>query len=125
MPHGGLQQDLSDPRDLERHNEEVRLLYVGMTRAKKELVLTHAKQRALRGGTQRSYAKISPFLASLPRLQHYNMSTLPGQPKFSHATRGAQSAKSDDTVNTANVSHGFSDVRRRSVAQLRAGRRRR
>ena len=30
MPHGGLLDDVSDPRDLERHNEEVRLLYVGI-----------------------------------------------------------------------------------------------
>ena len=66
MPHGGLQDDMSDPRDLERHNEEVRLLYVGMTRAKQQLYLLHARERALRGGMQRFGAKISPFLQSIP-----------------------------------------------------------
>ncbi|KAL3143319.1 hypothetical protein ABBQ38_002158 [Trebouxia sp. C0009 RCD-2024] len=66
MPHGGLQRDMSDPRDLERHNEEVRLLYVGMTRAKQQLYLMHAQERALRGGMQRSSASISPFLKSIP-----------------------------------------------------------
>ena len=66
IPHGGLQRDVSDPRDLEKHNEEVRLLYVGMTRAKQQLYLLHAKERALRGGLQRSAAKISPFLKSIP-----------------------------------------------------------
>ncbi len=66
MPHGGLQQDLSDPRDLERHNEEVRLLYVGMTRAKEQLHLLHARERALRGGMQRCSATVSPFLKSIP-----------------------------------------------------------
>lgn len=66
MPHGGLLDDVSDPRDLERHNEEVRLLYVGMTRAKEQLHLLHAKERAPRGGMQRFSAKISPFLRSIP-----------------------------------------------------------
>ena len=66
MPHGGLQTDMTNQRDLERHNEEVRLLYVGMTRAKQQLYLLHARERALRGGMQRFGARISPFLQSLP-----------------------------------------------------------
>ena len=65
IPHGGVMEDLSDPRDMERHNEEVRLLYVGMTRAKHQLYLLHARTRALRGGMQRSNARMSPFLESL------------------------------------------------------------
>ena len=71
MPHGGLLDDVSDPRDLERHNEEVRLLYVGMTRAKERLHLLHAKERALRGGLQRFSAKISPFLKSISGFKPY------------------------------------------------------
>lgn len=66
IPHGGLQRDLSDPRDLERHNEEVRLLYVGMTRAKQQLYLMHARERAALGGMRRFGARISPFLRSIP-----------------------------------------------------------
>ena len=67
MPLGGMPEDLSDPEDLESFNEEVRLLYVGMTRAKQQLLLLHARQRALRGGRNRFYAKPSPFLLSIPR----------------------------------------------------------
>lgn len=66
IPHGGLQEDLSDPTHVEKHNEEVRLLYVGMTRAKDQLVLHHASSRAFLGGTKRLPATISPFLCSQP-----------------------------------------------------------
>ena len=66
MPHGGVQSDMTVQSDLERHNEEVRLLYVGMTRAKQQLYLLHAQERALRGGMRRNSARISPFLQSLP-----------------------------------------------------------
>jgi|CXWL01.1.fsa_nt_gi DNA helicase-2/ATP-dependent DNA helicase PcrA len=44
--------------------EERRLLFVGMTRAKKELSLSHARYRMLRGVTQRTVR--SPFLDELP-----------------------------------------------------------
>ncbi len=44
--------------------EERRLLFVGMTRAKKELMLSHARYRMLRGVTQRTVR--SPFLDELP-----------------------------------------------------------
>ena len=64
MPHGGLNEDMAYQSDLERHNEEVRLLYVGMTRAKQQLYLLHAQERALRGGMRRLRARISPFLKS-------------------------------------------------------------
>lgn len=81
MPHGGLQTDVSDPRALEHHNEEVRLLYVGMTRAKEQLHLLHAKERAPRGGMDRFSAKISPFLKSIPgRTSHSRQSA------FGHST---------------------------------------
>ncbi|KAL3133778.1 hypothetical protein ABBQ32_008258 [Trebouxia sp. C0010 RCD-2024] len=90
MPHGGLQRDMSDPRDLERHNEEVRLLYVGMTRAKQQLYLMHAQERAFRGGMQRSSARISPFLQSIPGCApcRSNSTSLSNQ-KMRHQTPGA------------------------------------
>jgi len=44
--------------------EERRLFFVGMTRAKKRLVLTHARFRTIRGRTTRCVR--SPFLAELP-----------------------------------------------------------
>lgn len=51
-----------DPGDLE---EERRLCYVGITRAMKDLTLTCAQQRMIRGQTQ--YNKISRFVREIPR----------------------------------------------------------
>lgn len=53
-----------DSQDIE---EERRLLFVGMTRAKQELTLSHARYRMLRGLTQRTVR--SPFLDELPQDQ--------------------------------------------------------
>lgn len=50
-----------DPSDME---EERRLAYVGITRAKEELTLTCAKQRMVRGETQ--YNPISRFVREIP-----------------------------------------------------------
>ena len=51
-----------DPTDME---EERRLCYVGITRAMKELTLTSARQRLVRGETQ--YNKVSRFIREIPR----------------------------------------------------------
>lgn len=51
-----------DPADME---EERRLCYVGITRAMKELTLTSARQRLVRGETQ--YNKVSRFVREIPR----------------------------------------------------------
>ncbi len=50
-----------DPSDME---EERRLAYVGITRAKKELTLTYAKSRMVRGETQ--YNPVSRFIREIP-----------------------------------------------------------
>lgn len=50
-----------DPAEIE---EERRLAYVGITRAKKELTMTCAKQRMLRGETQ--YHDVSRFVREIP-----------------------------------------------------------
>ena len=50
-----------DPTDME---EERRLCYVGITRAMKELTLTSARQRLIRGETQ--YNKVSRFVREIP-----------------------------------------------------------
>ncbi|MCX4324607.1 MAG: UvrD-helicase domain-containing protein, partial [Lachnospiraceae bacterium] len=50
-----------DPMEIE---EERRLAYVGITRAKEELTLTYAKQRMIRGETQ--YNPISRFVREIP-----------------------------------------------------------
>jgi len=44
--------------------EERRLFYVGLTRAKRTLVLTHSESRAIHGG--RDYRLPSPFLGEIP-----------------------------------------------------------
>ena len=50
-----------DPSEVE---EERRLAYVAITRAKKQLYITHAKERLLYGQTQRN--KVSRFVAEIP-----------------------------------------------------------
>jgi DNA helicase II / ATP-dependent DNA helicase PcrA len=51
-----------DPMELE---EERRLCYVGITRAKDDLTLTYARQRMLRGETQ--YNAVSRFVREIPQ----------------------------------------------------------
>ena len=51
-----------DPDEIE---EERRLCYVGITRAEKELVITCAKQRMVRGETQMN--KVSRFVKEIPQ----------------------------------------------------------
>ena len=51
-----------DPQDME---EERRLCYVGITRAMKELTLSAAQQRMIRGETQ--YNTVSRFIREIPR----------------------------------------------------------
>ncbi len=58
FPH---QRSLNDPEGLE---EERRLCYVGITRAKRELYLTYAEQRRLHG--QESYTTPSRFIREIP-----------------------------------------------------------
>ncbi len=60
IPHYKSQKD---PRQFE---EERRLLYVGITRARKKLFLTYARQRDMfRSGP--SYTELSPFYDEIPR----------------------------------------------------------
>jgi DNA helicase-2/ATP-dependent DNA helicase PcrA len=51
--------------EVESLEEERRLCYVGMTRARRRLVLTHAETRAVHGG--REYRLPSRFLAEIPQ----------------------------------------------------------
>jgi DNA helicase-2/ATP-dependent DNA helicase PcrA len=68
LPHERSQRD---PEDLE---EERRLAFVGMTRAKEELYLCHSKVREFRGQTL--YAMPSVFLEEMPQeVQHHDLST--------------------------------------------------
>jgi DNA helicase-2/ATP-dependent DNA helicase PcrA len=58
FPH---QRSIADPNGLE---EERRLCYVGITRAKKTLYVTHAEQRRLHG--MDSFSQASRFIAEIP-----------------------------------------------------------
>ena len=51
--------------DFENLEEERRLCYVGITRAMKELTMTAARQRMIRGETQ--YNRVSRFVREMPR----------------------------------------------------------
>jgi DNA helicase-2/ATP-dependent DNA helicase PcrA len=58
FPH---QRSIADPNGLE---EERRLCYVGITRAKKTLYITHAEQRRMHG--MDSFSQASRFIAEIP-----------------------------------------------------------
>jgi DNA helicase-2/ATP-dependent DNA helicase PcrA len=58
FPH---QRSIADPKGLE---EERRLCYVGITRAKQTLYITHAEQRRLHGSD--NYAQPSRFINEIP-----------------------------------------------------------
>jgi len=51
--------------DENRLEEERRLFYVALTRARQMLILTHAEHRRIRGGSMRR--RPSPFLSELPQ----------------------------------------------------------
>jgi DNA helicase-2/ATP-dependent DNA helicase PcrA len=73
LPH---ERSLGKPDEIE---EERRLAFVGMTRAKEELYLCHARLRDFRGNTL--YAVPSMFLDELPRdeaVQRLDLSASPG-----------------------------------------------
>src|SRR5262249_43297896 len=72
LPH---ERSLSKGPDLE---EERRLAFVGMTRAKEELYLTHCRLREFRGQTL--YAVPSMFLEELPEggVEHVDLSASAG-----------------------------------------------
>jgi DNA helicase II / ATP-dependent DNA helicase PcrA len=74
-----LRGDEEDPLDLE---EERRLAYVGMTRARQKLWMTHAKIRRVWGNEQMNAP--SRFLKEIPK-QYYNFTSAAGapiQPRF-------------------------------------------
>ncbi len=61
----GLIPHYKSKSELDQYEEERRLLYVGITRARKKLFLTNARQRpTLRGGLV--YTMISPFFREIP-----------------------------------------------------------
>ncbi len=69
--------------------EERRLCYVGITRAKQELFMTYAERRSMYGGA--TYSKPSRFLEEIP-VQFINAIR---QPKTSSAVQGAKTSQSE------------------------------
>lgn len=65
-----------DPADLE---EERRLCYVGITRAKETLILTSARQRMVRGEIH--YNRVSRFIEDIPKEVLAENETANVQPK--------------------------------------------
>ena len=61
----GLIPHYKSQNDQKQYEEERRLLYVGITRARKKLYMTYARQRDMfRAGP--SFTEISPFLHEIP-----------------------------------------------------------
>jgi DNA helicase-2/ATP-dependent DNA helicase PcrA len=61
----GLIPHYKSQRDEKQYEEERRLLYVGITRARKKLFMTYARQRDMfRSGP--SYTALSPFFNEIP-----------------------------------------------------------
>ena len=72
----------------EEIEEERRLCYVGITRAKKELYLTYADRRSMYGGS--TYSKASRFLEEIPKNYVHTIE----QPKATTVSRGTQTSQS-------------------------------
>jgi DNA helicase-2/ATP-dependent DNA helicase PcrA len=88
--------------DQQTMEEERRLCYVGMTRAKEELCLLYANSRLLYGGVQRNPP--SRFLAELGgEAVHEAAAALTGADSFGRRGRGLGSAR---TVNSGGEDHG-------------------
>jgi DNA helicase-2/ATP-dependent DNA helicase PcrA len=68
--------------------EERRLCYVGMTRARRRLYLTHARERRIFGG-RRQPGLLSRFLDELPEELVERHDTAPGASAWAQATGGA------------------------------------
>lgn len=79
FPH---MRSLGEPAELE---EERRLAYVGITRAKQRLYLTHAWNRSLWGGT--NYNPPSRFLKEIPDKHMRTVGAAPGRRHVSHTTQ--------------------------------------
>ncbi len=84
----------SDPADME---EERRLCYVGITRAKEQLTMTGARMRMMRG--QMEWYRESRFLDELPRSASMQQGRNPSRSPYSSASKSWEkpAAKSSNT----------------------------
>ena len=99
-------QSILDPTELE---EERRLAYVAITRAKENLFITHTKSRLLYGKTQ--YNPRSRFIEEIPQrliedeTEHINTNYSGYQPNFVHSATVKRSVKDDITIGRPLVKH--------------------
>ena len=99
--------------------EERRLAYVGITRAKKNLILTSAKQRMINGETR--YSLLSRFVSEIPR-DLLNKHVLDSEKKYTQKTYSydealpwENKAKPDNVKNTLNFGKQFKVERPKSL----------
>ena len=102
LPHS---RSMDEPASLE---EERRLCYVGMTRAKDRLYLSRAFRRGFRGGTGPNSP--SRFLLDIPR----ELISQPGAPARTRAGDSGGSAPPGRRPKRTGASDGFEFTRRRS-----------
>ena len=90
FPHS---RSSDDPEKLE---EERRLCYVGMTRAKRKLCMSHAESRRLYGGSDR-YSTPSRFLRELPpeRVEEVRLRGTVSRPGFADSAQAAHGFGAD------------------------------
>ena len=120
----------SDSNLFERENleEERRLAYVGITRAKQRLYLSHALSRMLYGKTRRN--RISQFLSEIPEKLTENKGRQQGMPHnegnsfFAGASRSSSTFYSEPPRKKQPVDFGFSsdkDKKEKSTCNLKVG----
>lgn len=97
-----------DPAEME---EERRLAYVGITRAKDDLTITYAKQRMLRGETQ--YNAISRFVEEIPAKLLDN--TLPVRKRRDYEDYEEDSAQRSHFQTKPYAPNGFNSVYQKPV----------
>ena len=101
FPSARSTEDGSDPTGLE---EERRLMYVGMTRARRKLTLTYARMRKVWGSEQMNPP--SRFLKEIPK-ERARFTTSVSRPRFAQAHAGASSAWDSDAPARGFGNKGF------------------
>jgi DNA helicase II / ATP-dependent DNA helicase PcrA len=113
----GMEEGLFPPSrslDEQRLEEERRLCYVGMTRARDRLYLSHARSRTLHGGA--GYKLPSRFLGELPsRLLEYRetsvfSSRLGSRQSTSQLSPSARPSAASPQPRVANTGHGAAEA---------------
>ncbi len=109
---GYMSMTSGDPEDIE---EERRLAYVGMTRAEKELIMTMARARVLRGETQ--FNPVSRFINEIPSelLEGYVPGKRSGKNR-SESSYGSEYGRSSSSGQTTSKKEGSSEIGSKSFS---------